>query len=96
VLCSKDHLHKILYLCLLHNWNYKCLLPHTACWLRWDVTNFLPSLASNCNPPNLHLLSSLYYRCTTMTSSWNSLFLDLSSRTGNICTLCNFLNTVFQ
>jgi hypothetical protein len=28
------------------------------CWLRWDLTNFLPELASNCNPPDLSLPSS--------------------------------------
>jgi hypothetical protein len=27
-------------------------------WLRWDLMNFFPRLASNCNPLDLHLLNS--------------------------------------
>jgi hypothetical protein len=30
--------------------------------LRWSLTNFLPGLASNCEPPDLHLCSSWDYR----------------------------------
>jgi hypothetical protein len=28
---------------------------HTSSWLRWGLTNFLPRLVSNCNPPSVSL-----------------------------------------
>jgi hypothetical protein len=39
-------------------WDYRCTLSHLASLLKWGLTNFLPGLASNCNPPDLHLPSS--------------------------------------
>jgi hypothetical protein len=51
------------YLCLLCGWNFSPGLPHPSCLLRWDLTNFLPRLASNLGPPDLHLLSSWDYSC---------------------------------
>jgi hypothetical protein len=32
---------------------------HPAYWLRWGLTDFLPTLALNLSPPNLHLSTSL-------------------------------------
>jgi hypothetical protein len=50
------------YLCLLHSWNDRHTLPHLAvCWGK-KFTNFLPGLASNCEPLNLCLSSTWGYR----------------------------------
>jgi hypothetical protein len=42
-------------LSLLSNWDDKCM---PSFWLRWDLANFLPRLASNFNPLDLILPSS--------------------------------------
>jgi hypothetical protein len=40
----------------------RCTPPQPSYFLRWGLTNFLPELSSNCNPPDRHLLSSWDYR----------------------------------
>jgi hypothetical protein len=37
--------------------------PFPDYWLRWGLINFLPGLASNFDPPNVHLPSKWDYRC---------------------------------
>jgi hypothetical protein len=32
-------------------------------WLGWGLVNYLPRLASNCDPPNLSLPNSSDFRC---------------------------------
>jgi hypothetical protein len=36
----------------------------------WGLTNFLPQLALNCDPPDLHLLSSWDYRNEPPLPAW--------------------------
>jgi hypothetical protein len=43
-----------------HSWDDRCMWSCMVYWLRWG-SNFLPSLASNLNLPNLHLPSSWDY-----------------------------------
>jgi hypothetical protein len=45
-----------------HCWDYRGTLPCLACWLRWELSNFLPGLALNCNPSDLCLQSNWDYR----------------------------------
>jgi hypothetical protein len=45
------------------SWNHRCTPPYLAYLLRWGHANFFPWLASNQDPPNLHLSSSWDYRC---------------------------------
>jgi hypothetical protein len=33
------------------SWAHRCILQYPACWMRWVLTNFLPRLALNFNPP---------------------------------------------
>jgi hypothetical protein len=53
------------YLGLPHSWDNRCapLMPSFIGWDGGVFPNFLPRLASNCNPPHLCLLSSRDYRC---------------------------------
>jgi hypothetical protein len=41
------------YLCLLGSWNDRYVLPWTTYWLRCGLSNFLPGLTSNFDPPHL-------------------------------------------
>jgi hypothetical protein len=41
----------------------------SAYLLRWSLTNFLPGVASNHNPPDFHLPSSWDYRCESLHSA---------------------------
>jgi hypothetical protein len=56
--------------------------PYLVCWLRWELTNFLPVRTWNSDPLNLYLLSSGDYRhvlpcpekigsCTMVSISWH-------------------------
>jgi hypothetical protein len=53
--CSE---HDNLTYSFLHRWDRGHVLPHLTCLLRYCLTNFLPWLFSNCDPPNLPHLSS--------------------------------------
>jgi hypothetical protein len=63
--------------------------------LRWDLANFLPGLALNCDPPDLYLLSSWDYRCEPgyrlleIKQNWawgrNSVFLASQEAEANDC-----------
>jgi hypothetical protein len=37
-------------------------MPPYPDWLRWDLTNILAGLTSNCNPSDLQLPSNQFYR----------------------------------
>jgi hypothetical protein len=51
-----------IYACCI-GWDDRLMPPGPAFyWLGWNLMNFLPRLASNCNPPHLCLLSSQDYR----------------------------------
>jgi hypothetical protein len=45
-----------------HSWYQRCMPPHMAYLLRWDLPNLLPGMAWNCNPPFLYLPSSWDYK----------------------------------
>jgi hypothetical protein len=48
------------YLHFLGSWDYRYLSPMTSFYLlRWGLWNFLPMLALNLNPLDLHFLSNL-------------------------------------
>jgi hypothetical protein len=46
------------YLCFPSSWDDRHIPPYSTYLLRWGLTDFLPGLASNLNPPNLCFLSS--------------------------------------
>jgi hypothetical protein len=51
------------YLSCLHSWNDRHIPPCSGFyWLTWGFKNFLPWLASNFDPPDLHLQRSYDYR----------------------------------
>lgn len=54
----------ILLLTPLSVWDHKLILPCPVCLLRQVLPNFLPTLASNCNPPDFQLPNSWDHRCT--------------------------------
>jgi hypothetical protein len=47
-------------------------------WLRWGLTNYLPGLISNSEPPNFHLPSSWNYKNESPVPAPNDWFLNLS------------------
>jgi hypothetical protein len=44
------------------SWDHRHMPPCWTYWLRWGLSNPLPGLALNMDPPNIHLWSSWYYR----------------------------------
>jgi hypothetical protein len=50
------------YISLLCTYDYRQVSPSLPCLLKSSLTNFLPRLSSNCDPPNLQLLCSWNYR----------------------------------
>jgi hypothetical protein len=50
------------YLYLLCKWDYRCIVLYFAYWLKWGLSDFLPGVAWNHEPPNLCLPSSWDYR----------------------------------
>jgi hypothetical protein len=87
------------YLSVLCKWDDRCTpLCPAFYWLIWGLTNFLPRLALNHDPPNLYLLSSWDYRCepllpasltsyaTALLKRWLPLPLCITKQyTGNAC-----------
>jgi hypothetical protein len=46
---------RFFYFFLPCSWIDRHKLPHSACWLRWGLVNFLPRLGLNFDLPDLHV-----------------------------------------